>query len=429
MHHEDQPASGPESAFSRRRFLESATLATGAATFSTLGEHRASAAEPGSRISAAPSRQKILGQPNTIKVIGTGLVYRNPDPQLRAVHTWHPSLAAFDSGELVASFDLGQGAESLDYATYTSRSRDFGATWDKPRRLLEEKSARRSTHSIRISRIGDELIGFGGRFYRDDSNKGLVNPDNLGYVPMDLFLMRSSDRGRTWQAPVTIRPPLVGPSFEICHRVIELSDGRWLAPTSTWKAWDGSAPSGMKAIALVSKDRGQTWNEYLTIMDAYDKGVIHWENSIAELPDKRLLAVAWAFEPATGKTLPTPYSLCSDEKTFSRPRPTGLSGQTAKILCLADGRVLCLYRRHDQPGLWACVAQIDGDNWKRLSHQVLWSGAISGMEGQRAPGVELSALKFGFPSMFQLSNGDVLAAFWCSEDCINNIRWIRLRIA
>ena len=360
--------------------------------------------------------------------IDTGLVYRNPAPNLRAVHAWHPSIARLESGELLAAFDLGQGAESLDYRTYISRSRDDGRTWDEPRPLFLDATQRRSTHSIRITRTkGGSLVGFGGRFYRDDPTVGLVNHTNLGYVPMDLLLLRSHDDGQSWAEQV-IQPPLIGPSFETCHAIVELTDGRWLAPTSTWRGWNGDEPNGMQAIALVSKDRGATWPDYLKIMNDYSRGVIYWEQSVVELPDQRLLAVSWAFQEQTGDTLPTPFAISNDGKSFSAPRLTGLHGQTAKLISLGDGRVLSVYRRHDRPGLWANVARIEGDDWINLAEMSLWQGATSGMTGTNSPGVELSALKFGFPSLVQLPGGDIFIIFWCSENCINNVRWIRLRI-
>jgi hypothetical protein len=365
-----------------------------------------------------------------IECVGTGLVYRNARPYLRAVHAWHPSLVQLGNGELLASFDLGQGAESLDYRTYLARSTDGGQTWTPPVRLFEDTVTRRATHSIRLSRVGDgTIVGIGGRFFRDDPEEGLSNRSNLGYVPMDLILLRSQDRGCTWSPPQTIAPPLVGPSFETCHAIVELRDGRWLAPTSTWKGWDGQAPNGMKAVALVSHDQGRTWPEYLDVMDQYARKVTSWEQSLVQLPDGRLLVVIWAFDEAAGRSLPNPYTLSSDGRKFSAPRPTGLRGQTAKIICLADGRILCLYRRDDRPGLWANLSRLEGDRWINLEETPLWQGAASGMTGQASASDELGGLKFGYPSLGQLADGDLLALFWCCEDCINNIRWLRLRIS
>ena len=247
--------------------------------------------------------------------------------------------------------------ESFDYATYVSRSHDGGKTWEDLRRVLYPEQAMEMSHTVCISRVGDRLIGIVRPVSsRRSRYRGSANPKNLGYVPMDLVTIESHDRGRTWSDPKKIEPPLIGPSFEVCHPVHELSDGRDGLATSNWKGWDGAAPNGMKAVALVSNDRGRSWPEYLNVINGYDKGVIHFEQSLVELADKRLLAVAWAYEEATGHTLPTPYVISEDGKTFSKPRPNGLNGQTAKIIRLADGRILCLYRRHDQPGLWACRA-------------------------------------------------------------------------
>ena len=48
--------------------------------------------------------------------------------------------------------------------------------------------------------------------------------------------------------------------------------------------------------------------------------------------------------------------------------------------------------------------------------------------GGRAGDEFPSALRFGFPSMVQLKSGEVLAAFWCMEDAIQNIRWMKIAV-
>ena len=368
---------------------------------------------------------------SSIRTIETGLVYRNPKPYLRAINAWHPSLALLANGEILASFDLGQGAESLDYRTYLSRSAVGGQTWTEPVRLFDDPVTRPSTHSVRISGLADgSLVAAGGRYYRDNPEEGLVNRENLGFVPMDLILLRSTDGGHAWSAPDTIAPPLEGPAFEICHKIIELQDGRWLLPTQTWRGWDGAAPNGMKAIALVSHDRGNTWPEYLDVMDAYAEGVIHWEQSIVQLPDSRLLAVAWAFNLHTETSEPTPYAIAADGHAFSSRLRTGFQGETTKALNLGDGRVLCLYRNREQPGLWAHLARIEGTQWVPLQEIPVWQGAYSRIGAGRlsTSSDELSNLKFGFPSMLLLPNGEVFAAFWCCENGIYNIRWLRIHL-
>ncbi|MCY2968208.1 MAG: sialidase family protein, partial [Planctomycetota bacterium] len=241
-------------------------------------------------------------------------------------------------------------------------------------------------------------------------------------------LIHSQTSGWTWSAPRRIDPPIAGPSFEICHRIVELTDGRWLAPTSTWKGWDGSAPNGMQAIALVSHDRGVTWPDYIPISNEYQRGIITWEVGLAELAGGQLAATLWRFDERQDVSLSSRFTVAEDGQRFMPPVDNGLQGETAKLTALADGRVLCLYRRLDRPGLWAELARIEGPRWIRECEAVVWQGPKSGLLGRTNSSDELSSLKFGYPSAIQLPDGDILALFWCVEESLHVIRWMRLRI-
>ena len=224
----------------------------------------------------------------------SGVIYRNPKPHVSAVHAWHPTLISLGHERLLATFDLGQAVEGLDYGTYSSFSNDGGETWSQPTPLFSDPHPRRSTHTIRPARLADgRLVAVGGRHFRDDAKEGICNRANMGHVEMELFLLRSDDEGKSWRGPERFVPPLIGPAFEVAHGIVESPDGRWLWPTSTWKGWNGDAPNGMKAVALVSYDRGQSWSEYIDIFDGQLERIIHFEQSLVVLCDQRLLACAW----------------------------------------------------------------------------------------------------------------------------------------
>lgn len=365
-----------------------------------------------------------------IEIVGKGLVYRNPRPELRSRHTWHPTIVRFDDGEMLVTFDIAQADVALDYRTHATHSTDGGATWTAPERVVPDPPGRPTTHSVRTNRMSDgSVVAMGALMYRDDPEKSVVNVPTLGYTEMELILTRSRDRGRTWSPIERIQPPIVGPAFEVCHSITELRDGRWVWPASTWMGWDGDAPNGMNAILLVSEDEGLTWSTAITEFDRWAENILHWEQHFLELADGRWLAVAWAVSLETNRTLPTPYAISHDQGATWERGLTGFLAQTTKTIQLPDGRILAAYRRNDEPGLWATIARLDGDTWVNQETAVLWRGQSSGMTGETNPGAELAQLKFGFPQMVLEPDGSVFLVFWCEEDCIKNIRWLRIAVS
>ena len=73
-------------------------------------------------------------------------------------------------------------------------------------------------------------------------------------------------------------------------------------------------------------------------------------------------------------------------------------------------------------------ARLEGDEWVNEETVALWRGQSSGMTGETNPGEELAQLKFGFPQMVLEPDGAVFLVFWCEEDCIKNIRWLRIDV-
>ena len=108
-----------------------------------------------------------------IRLLASGIVYKNPKPHLKAVHAWHPSVARLPGGELLATFDLGQAVESFDYHTCLARSADEGQTWSSPVPLFRDAAPGPATHSVRVGAVADgTLVGLGARFHRDNPDEG-----------------------------------------------------------------------------------------------------------------------------------------------------------------------------------------------------------------------------------------------------------------
>ncbi|MCB0749152.1 MAG: exo-alpha-sialidase, partial [Ignavibacteriae bacterium] len=253
---------------------------------------------------------------------------------------------------------------------------------------------------------------------------------NLGFVPTEVFLVRSCDYGHTWGTPQKITPPLIGPSFEACSPIIILKDGRWLWPTSTWRGWDGYCPNGMKMVAWVSYDKGKTWPEYMNVMDDSQRGVIYWESKIIELSKGTMIGTAWAYDERRGEDLANHYTISIDSgRTWSKPRTTGLFGQTMAISELPDGRLLVVYRRMDKPGLWVTIVHIKSGNWINEREFPLWGVQESSLTNKSNNMVhDFNNLKFGAPCITFLPDQSVYISFWCYENFVSNIRWLKLNI-
>ncbi|MCM8816370.1 MAG: glycoside hydrolase [Candidatus Omnitrophica bacterium] len=367
---------------------------------------------------------------NMLEIIDTGIIYANPIPHLKSVHAYFPSVAQLPDGKLIAVYSLGEAFEALNLHTYYSFSYDGGRSWHFMGQFQKKTKGKITSDASRITITPDgELVVLMCVYDRTKYRKqGLTNPETLGFVPTHFYLFRSIDGGKTFTKPKLIKTPIEGPSFELCCPIVIISDKTWLLPTSTWKAWNGYCPSGIKAIAMISTDEGKTWKDCFVVMDAYKKGIIFWESKIIEMPDGNLLAVAWAYDLKNRRDLPDHYTISKNcGKTWSKPLSTKLHGQTLTPMVLKNGRILSVYRRMDKPGLWANISRLERNRWINESETPIWGTNLKGLTGNtKNPSTDFHVLKFGAPSMIRLNDGSIFLTFWCYENCISVIRWFKI---
>jgi hypothetical protein len=185
----------------------------------------------------------------------------------------------------------------------------------------------------------------------------------------------------------------------------------------------------MKMVAFVSHDRGRTWPEHMDVMDDHKDQIIYWESKIVELRDGVLVATAWTYDEKNGCDLPVHYTVSHDGgRSWSRPASTGVVGQTTALMADEQGRLVSVYRRMDQPGLWLNVSVLDNDRWSNIYECCLWGGRDSRLVEKPDNMVkEFNELKFGAPAIIQLPGGELFIAFWCYEGMVSHIRWFKLK--
>lgn len=363
--------------------------------------------------------------------IETGILFRNKVPHLKSRHAYFPSVVELPNGNMVASFVIGEAFEALDLSTYISISEDGGKSWSEAR-PLEIEDDRLISSVGRLTVLDDgSLVCMLAYYIRDDHPaEGLANPETLGFVPTELYLLRSVDGGLSWSSSLRIESPFPDVSYEACSSIVVLGDGSWIWPTSTWRDWEAKSSIGMKMIALVSWDKGATWSDYMDVMDRAEEQIIFWEGKILELTDGALLSVAWAHDEKNGKDLPNQYALFDREKgVWSSPRSTGIWGQTMSVTQLENNKLLVVYRRMDQPGLWANICHTNTGQWFNEAEICLWGNQNSSLNQSSGKMVQdFNELKFGAPCITPLRDGNVFVSFWAYENLVSNIRWIKFTL-
>lgn len=357
--------------------------------------------------------------------IDGGVLYRNPHPHARSLHAYFPSIVTFDAQHLGASVVLGQAFEAADLHLVYFQSLDGGKSWE---RLSSITSPCPDMSSSTVGRIvltqeGD-LVANVARHQRRPDDTGLTKEGSLAFVETTLELYRSKDQGANWRGPeVLCTPPVLGDtSFEECSPIRILANGDWFWPTSTWPTGEVTVRHFITG-GLVSKDRGATWQHWQQIYPNND--LIYWESKVTPLEDGRLLSTSWVHELASGRDLPNHYAIGNAEGTqWSAPASTELNGQTMETVTLPDNRVLAIYRRVDQPGIWAAIAQVNDSAWCTETELLLWGGPTSQANAPMRDA--FATLKCGAPSAQRLEDGRIVILFWAVVDQVSQINTLIL---
>src|SRR4051794_28017726 len=136
-----------------------------------------------------------------------GVLFRNPEPGIRALCAYLPNVVPISDDELLCFFRLGQAFYSLDGRVGQIRSTDGGSTWSDETAaalapVLDPAFTYTAPHGSRL-RDGTLLL-LVQRHLADDVEAVRFNPTTGGMRPMEITLFTSADVGRTWSGPTTI---------------------------------------------------------------------------------------------------------------------------------------------------------------------------------------------------------------------------------
>jgi sialidase-1 len=358
------------------------------------------------------------------------IIYDNPSPHVHSRHGYHPGLVQLPNGELLALFLFAEAFEAPNGTTYVSRSRDLGRTWELEGPLYEKAILGiETTDTLKPAVLRDgTLIATGYRFLRANPEEGIAIPETSGFQPGENIISFSYDDGRHWTFPRIIQrsyPELL----ELSGPCLETSSGDLVASAGFYKLPNGTNPSGKFGALLRSRDRGKTWNDRTFFVPP--GSVTPWETRICEMSPGRLVIIIWAYDDVNQCHLPNQVTVSHDNgANWSALMSTGHLGQSSNLLYLGGQYLLTIHaHRAENPGIAVRVIDFTDDKWRVLDEAVIWSGSLHHQTRRGQSMVDMfGSLRFGQPSLLRLRNGEFLASHWSIEEGQGKIRTHRLRV-
>ena len=355
----------------------------------------------------------------------SSFIYENPMPHLYPRNSAFPNAIELADGRLLAAHQMGVAFESVDGATFLSESTDGGKTWSAPWKAVPQEEERPISECAKLTLLPDgRLVLLGYAFYRDNPELPLGNAQTGGLLEDYVFWAESTDGGKTWSEKRHIPNTWEGHT-EASAPLYVLQDGSWATPITGFPTWDGNKVSKDCGRLLHSYDQGKTWNDDTICMEFPGNTVLCYEQRMCQLEDGTLVTIAWNEDTATGARLHNHIAISTDGgKTFSAPIDTGVQGQASGIVALDGTKVLTLHairRDTDEPGVYACVADVAGGEWKLLSQEKVWVPKLP-MTRNTYMAEVFAFIKFGQPGVMRLSDGNILITFWiCEEGCYKTV--------
>ncbi|MDP6555423.1 MAG: sialidase family protein [Pirellulaceae bacterium] len=222
-----------------------------------------------------------------------GGVERMPNGDLLLAHSagyWHSSFAQPRQIEPELRQRWLKEGWPLDFPaptggrTMASRSTDDGKTWSRPQTVIDHPLDD-GAHAVFTCRDDTVLcfVGVQASWYGYSKAPKAFRHDIDG-LNTKQFVLRSTDSGKTWSAPIGLESP--GDFYERAHggRPIQLADGSILWATY----YQVAGKKYLHGAIRRSDDSGRTWRVISTI-ERPDNNVD--EPAIAQLKDGRLILI------------------------------------------------------------------------------------------------------------------------------------------
>jgi len=315
-------------------------------------------------------------------------------------------------------------------------SDDQGRRWREPFEPLRppvldgKRGVFRSVYPTPLG--GDEVLVTLLWVDASDPSLPFFNEKNDGLLESRLFHSVSTDGGESWSEPalMDVNPiqmwtPPTGPA-------LLLPDGTWAAQFELNKHFDDGTPWRHSSILMFSRDRGRTWPLLSVAGNDPSNRMFYWDQRPGVLADGSILDAFWTYDnkAAVYRNIHARRS-ADGGRTWSALWDTGVPGQPAQPVTLADGRIGLVYVDRTAAPLIKMRASADGGaSFPAETELVLYGGEGTQTErkgAMRDAWAEMGRFSIGLPATAPLAGGDVLVVYYAGpETDVTDVEWVRI---
>lgn len=278
-------------------------------------------------------------------------------------------------------------------------SRDDGASWEKQAILDPAKFSIRPEYALLRTTTNNLVCVFindVGRKWKWDNQTNNITGDAELFV----YVIRSSDNGKTWSPPVKIQDGYCG----AIRDMIQTKDGTLVLPSQSFLR-DGARHA---TVPMYSNDEGITWHT-ASVLDIGGRG--HHDGAIEATLVERNNGSIWMIIRTPLDVLYESTSTDSG-KTWASPTPTSIDASSAPAMIrrLDSGRLMLAWNRLYPEGKTEYRRTSGSGTAKPTSaHREELAIAFSDDDGATwsKPAVVAKSKRVAYPFIFEVKPGEI----------------------